>query len=446
MLISIDHDESVISLLPENLDDFNSNTFTAIVGKNGVGKSRLLSNIVKASTAPSITDLQNPNSDQFVIAVSTNLFDKFPLPDYREGRINRNYKYVGVRADSVGARSVMGLIATAAKGLLDKICSKYDLNLSNAFTALQFRSTIEITLKPSLTDIGRYKTQPRDRTRPFSKAVLRDRLVLDDVTSLLKDAFPEWDSDRIELIASSVSKLKKQFIDGKSFTLVVDLKSNECLLEGEPINRSKIEAINHLIGATNMLRFMDIRLDKQGHGDLSLRLASSGEQCMMIMLLGIAANIRNGALIVIDEPEVSLHPRWQEEFMPMLENCFKSYSGCQFIVATHSPQIISRMSSDNSYILSLSKRELHCAKNFNRKSADYQLAELFDAPGLMNEYISRSSFNLIAKLNARKVIDAEIDDEMSKLLELKKKLETQDPVASLITSAEGLFAHYADHK
>jgi predicted ATPase len=447
MLTSIDHDKTAVNILPENFDNYSRNVFTAIVGKNGVGKSRLLSNIVKASTASTLSDLGDPNSGRFVIAISTNLFDKFPLPDRYRDRANQNYKYVGVRSDVMASRSATGLIASAAKGLLEKICFEDDINLSSAFRALQFDSTIELTLKPTLVEIGRYRANPEIRVKSKFLAELQEILSVNGGIGIaLRNEFPDWKDEQLELIASSIEILGQQFIAGKSFRLLVDLQTNECRLDGERIDRRKIEAIHYLIGTKNLLRFMDIRLNKLGHGELSLRLASSGEQCMMIMLLGIAGHIKNGALIVIDEPEVSLHPRWQEEFMPLLESCFESYSGCQFIIATHSPQIISRMSSDNSYILSLSNRELHCAKDFNRKSADYQLAELFDAPGLMNEYISRSGFNLIAKLNSRKVIDDEIASEMSKLLELKTKLESGDPVIGLIASVEGLFAHYASNK
>ena len=45
------------------------------------------------------------------------------------------------------------------------------------------------------------------------------------------------------------------------------------------------------------------------------------------------------ALILIDEPELSLHVAWQVEFLKDLERVIK-LSSFDVILATHSPQII----------------------------------------------------------------------------------------------------------
>ena len=42
-------------------------------------------------------------------------------------------------------------------------------------------------------------------------------------------------------------------------------------------------------------------------------------------------------LLIIDEPELSLHIRWQERFIDSLK---KISTSTQFILATHSPDII----------------------------------------------------------------------------------------------------------
>jgi predicted ATP-binding protein involved in virulence len=45
------------------------------------------------------------------------------------------------------------------------------------------------------------------------------------------------------------------------------------------------------------------------------------------------------SLILIDEPELSLHILWQQEFLRDLEEIIK-IAGLDFLIATHSPQII----------------------------------------------------------------------------------------------------------
>jgi predicted ATP-binding protein involved in virulence len=195
-----------------------------------------------------------------------------------------------------------------------------------------------------------------------------------------------------------------------------------------------------------LMRLIDLRLQKKNFGELSLKKASSGEQCLLVLILGIAGHITDGSLILIDEPEISLHPRWQEEFMVLLTSSFAGYRGCQFVVATHSPQVIARLKGPGCYITSLSKRELYNAEQFHDKSADFQLAELFDAPGIMNEYISRLAFNLLAKVKYSKKMDESSYEELNRLLEFKTQLEQDDPVKELIHSVATLCETYADTK
>lgn len=46
------------------------------------------------------------------------------------------------------------------------------------------------------------------------------------------------------------------------------------------------------------------------------------------------------AIVLIDEVELHLHPKWQREVLRKLKNTFEN---CQFIVTTHSPQIIGQV-------------------------------------------------------------------------------------------------------
>ena len=50
-------------------------------------------------------------------------------------------------------------------------------------------------------------------------------------------------------------------------------------------------------------------------------------------------NVKAGSLVLIDEPEISLHVSWQLKFISDVEK-ISELSNFQFIVATHSPQII----------------------------------------------------------------------------------------------------------
>ena len=66
---------------------------------------------------------------------------------------------------------------------------------------------------------------------------------------------------------------------------------------------------------------------------------SSGEQHELVMLYELLFKMREDLLILIDEPEISLHIAWQEEFLQDLTEMVR-LSGFNVLIATHSPQII----------------------------------------------------------------------------------------------------------
>jgi predicted ATP-binding protein involved in virulence len=66
---------------------------------------------------------------------------------------------------------------------------------------------------------------------------------------------------------------------------------------------------------------------------------SSGEQHELVLLYELLFQIKDGALILIDEPELSLHVGWQIRFLTDLQRIQK-LKPLQVLVATHSPQII----------------------------------------------------------------------------------------------------------
>jgi predicted ATP-binding protein involved in virulence len=56
------------------------------------------------------------------------------------------------------------------------------------------------------------------------------------------------------------------------------------------------------------------------------------------MLAGDRAKPRQmRAIVLIDEVELHLHPTWQRKILPWL---LKAFPHCQFVVTTHSPQVI----------------------------------------------------------------------------------------------------------
>ena len=67
---------------------------------------------------------------------------------------------------------------------------------------------------------------------------------------------------------------------------------------------------------------------------------SSGEKQILILFTYIKFNNKLGKLFIIDEPELSLHPRWQETFLDGIKTIMPANT--QLLFATHSPAIVGK--------------------------------------------------------------------------------------------------------
>lgn len=75
--------------------------------------------------------------------------------------------------------------------------------------------------------------------------------------------------------------------------------------------------------------------------NLSLEQLSSGEQEILVLFFKLIFE-SDVSLLMIDEPEISLHIAWQKEIMDNLRSIVNLNKNIQVIIATHSPQIISQ--------------------------------------------------------------------------------------------------------
>lgn len=84
-----------------------------------------------------------------------------------------------------------------------------------------------------------------------------------------------------------------------------------------------------------------------------IKFLSSGEQQILILFSYIAFNSQDGRLFIIDEPELSLHIKWQEDFLEKIENI--TPKSTQLIFATHSPILANKRKNKAVALLSYNK-------------------------------------------------------------------------------------------
>jgi hypothetical protein len=117
---------------------------------------------------------------------------------------------------------------------------------------------------------------------------------------------------------------------------------------------------------------LDVRVDnnkyqvlfKDNKKDVEFDISglSSGEKQVVYRVGYLLRNLRglNGGVALIDEPELSLHPKWQEKYLQFLREVFFEGTGLnmQFIIATHSPLMLKGAMDDDVSVHILKKNEI----------------------------------------------------------------------------------------
>ncbi len=134
-------------------------------------------------------------------------------------------------------------------------------------------------------------------------------------------------------------------------------KLNELVAVREAIE-SMLPDFNNPRIKTSPLRFMIDRQEDNGSlKEFQIEQLSVGSRTVLAMVMDISsrmveANPEKGntseAIIMIDELDLHLHPKWQQVILSDLRRTFPN---AQFIVTTHSPHIISSIKKEHLFIL-----------------------------------------------------------------------------------------------
>ena len=108
----------------------------------------------------------------------------------------------------------------------------------------------------------------------------------------------------------------------------------------------KLKLFSRIVGN---LRFVNKSVSYNPSDGLSIKTSeglfldesklSSGEQNEIVMLYEMIFEVADNTVLLVDEPEISLHVAWQTTFVDTMADIAAS-KGLQTVIATHSPQII----------------------------------------------------------------------------------------------------------
>lgn len=151
------------------------------------------------------------------------------------------------------------------------------------------------------------------------------------------------DSDILQIDAtqSDLIKLLKLYIDDSHEKIKpFDELSIKLKLFQDIINKRFKHKILQINRTTGLSFKSTIKKDKKNNYEIiPASKLSSGEQNELILFYKLIFNSHKGDMILIDEPELSLHISWQNEFIADLKEVTE-INNVTVIIATHSPDII----------------------------------------------------------------------------------------------------------
>lgn len=431
----------------------DDNKFTVIVGKNGTGKSRLLRNIVLGLIADRVHPKVFSRDDQVsfkkeqlgwlnieympekIICASTSPFDKFPT--LRRDSYCEEYSYLGLRglpSSNLGlsymSKIVFTLIAEVVKN------DKQAASVSGVLEYLGYVGEILITLSPISPRLIADFSGTESPYRIIDEYLRRPKFFSTDLNTQLRQLL-DLDGFQLSRVIDAARRLEEY--TRRSKLVIAINKKGMHFFSDAPIDSEDIV----LAVTSGLFRLREVELHKPSiRAPIRFSEASSGEQSVVMSLLGIGSQIQDGSLICIDEPELCLHPEWQEKYIELLFHTFSSKRHCHFLIATHSPQIVAQIPEGNCYVMSMSDGKAQHASKFAHRSIDFQLAEVFDAPGYKNEYLSRIALNAFAKVSRNKKFDYDSKKTLEHLRKSRRDIRSKDPLNELIVALEEMASKY----
>lgn len=188
-----------------------------------------------------------------------------------------------------------------------------------------------------------------------------------------------------------------------------DIENEEKIDSNIKYKDKQLEAVRQAVYGF-MPDFSDLRIMRKGKmrmviskrgNRLEVNQLSDGEKCTLAMIGDLARRLAlanpylenplNGeGIVFIDEIELHLHPGWQRKIIGRLENVFPNI---QFIISTHSPQVVGEISSAKVYIIN----EMQDKYNFSATLVDNTFGK--DSNLILEEYMNASSKNESIKNN-----------------------------------------------
>ena len=357
--------------------------FNLIVGVNGVGKSTVLDalRICMSRILPSATE----SRAKAMSFVSSDIRSGFPFLDAElsltigvaEFRFTRRQWPEGFAADDVGnieklRREILDSerLRDRARNLLRELEESYGVSDSDTFAPSKAElknAACAVAVAPNCVFFSTNRSVASDANTAKSKAAGGKSAAYAEALSrrpMYVAQFADWMRVQ-EALATEQSAAKRHL----------------------QVLRS---AVDRFLPTYENLRPADEKSSRllidQGGIALDVGQLSDGERGVLALVLDLARRLSQAnpslddplseghAVVLIDEIDLHLHPKWQRQIVHKLTAIFPR---CQFIATSHSPQVIGEVEHDRIHIIA--NGEVYSPKHSFGVDSSRVLEEIMDA-------------------------------------------------------------------
>jgi len=456
-----------VQLVDDNKDTSN-NYFSLIVGNNGTGKSQLLRSIVntlRGRTKSTNSDLftfssfETVGTPNKIIALTNSFTDKFPMNRHYSNSRSFNYKddyytYLGTKG---GLGSASSFLIRRAMDILIENYSNKEVSkcLRYVFDYLEYKPLIELTYKSHLKERSSYNKERSSHNNIFGKDIISPNDLIDyldqerninnytyrtreeNYYQLLKekyiDIFPE-----ICDFLNETELLKKN----SEYKIIIDFSNSNIQKLSKDISKYTINVriyeILDFLRKIKVIPAFSVKVFKsKGDDFFSFDETSSGEANILVTMISLVPLLDDDCCVVIDEPEISLHPSWQYRYIELLMKVFEAFKGCHIIIASHSHFLVSDLPIEGSSVITLKrdgnfiKSELLPNSTFGWSAEDI-LLNIFDMPTSRNYYLSTIISEALELISKGEKDSKKFRDIKKKLVKFEPNMKEHDPLKLII--------------
>lgn len=435
-------------------------SFSIIIGSNGTGKSYFIAQLVEAFRdimEKIVNNSQNIKSPKYyyikyelnntvyaiekdknnytltdgldinnipksILALTFIPEDKFTYQS-EEDNIKNMYKYLGIRntGNAIFNGSINKKINNIIYNNLDnkEFCNK----LISTFEILGYAPELLFSIEYKLTRLVSQNITKQTLNTKLQKLKENSKYLNHRIFKI-----NESDKDSIIKFTKSIKNTKdKNYENNKIFTeFIINFEDTKNIIEKYKIIKMMVDL--------DLLKVPSIGIRKTNENSsiYGFESLSSGEKNLLFITLNIIDNLSNESLIVIDEPEISLHPNWQIVYNHHLKNILKGYKNIHIAIASHSHFMVSGLEIDEANIYSIDhNKNIELIKsNLYGWSSENILYKVFNARTVNNYYLEAELTNVFSLIADR---SNDIEQIISIYNNLKKiAFDKDDPLHEIV--------------